>query len=468
MRRFKDNNGGIEKFLRIIIGSLASVFIMLALIGNIFYGMSESYCLAAAIFFIVISAIAYILRCCRSNYRVWLLIIFLLAFILRMTMLCVWPIVPASDFEDTYEAATLLSRASATNFRQVLQSQCSYYYAAWPQHIPFILIQMLIIRLFGEGYYAMQIIFNVFSAASCVLCCEIGRELYGKRAGVLAGIIMSILPIELMCSALLTNQHMATFFFLLSIYFLVANPIWKMEINVVFCALSAVISQIIRPEMIVYVIAVICYFIYKYFSNEISTKRLILCGIMFLAVYFAAINTISFFMVDGKIAKGKITQTNYKYKIVVGLNTQNEGRWNEEDFSYANDEQMLDELIKQRTRDKGQLMVLAIKKIMRQYGTYDYPWCIDENTPATVQKWYRALVNAPMLIILLFSLVKVIMSSFKKTKNEALILITMLGYFLIYSLIEVQNRYNYFMIPLFVVLSSGQIIKICEKIKAAE
>lgn len=468
MRRVKDNNGGIEKFLRIIIGSLASVFIMLALIGNIFYGMSESYCLAAAIFFIVISAIAYILRCCRSNYRVWLLIIFLLAFILRMTMLCVWPIVPASDFEDTYEAATILSKANALNFRQILQNQCSYYYETWPQHIPFIFIEMCAIRLFGEGYYAIQIIFSIFSAASCVISGKIAGCLYGKRCGILTGVIMSILPIELMCSALLTNQHMATFFFLLSIYFLVAKPIWKMEINVVFCALSAVISQIIRPEMIVYVIAVICYFVYKYFSNEISTKRLILYGAIFLAVYFVSLNIMSLFMVNGGFAKNKITQGNYKYKIVTGLNMKSEGRWNEDDFNYVNDEKRLDELIKQRTSDKSGLISLVCKKIMRQYGTYDYPWCIDKGLTKAMQKWYRALVNAPMLIILLFCLVKVIMSLFTKTKKEALILITMLGYFLIYSIIESQNRYNYFMIPLFVVLASGQIIKICEKIKTAE
>jgi len=166
---------------------------------------------------------------------------------------------------------------------------------------------------------------------------------------------------------------------------------------------------------------------------------------------------VSFLIATNGYVEKNITSGNYKYKVAVGLNAESNGRWNEADSQLAYDEVALDGLIKERTQNKLDLVVLGAKKIMHQYGTYNYDWCIEAKTGNFARKWHEPLTNGTMLVILLLCFFKVIMSIYNKSRREVLLLVTMLGYFLIYTVIEVQNRYNYFMIPIFVIFASGAL-----------
>ncbi|MBE7026946.1 MAG: glycosyltransferase family 39 protein [Ruminococcaceae bacterium] len=456
----------LEYAIRIMVCILVCVFLLFAIIGN----ASGPHNSGAG--FVTVSAATaamlwFLYGFCEKTqnaYKPWLILIFLAAFVSRLIMLSSWPIEPSSDFKSTYDAALALANANISEIEELLSTKYVYYYSIWPVHLPFILLETAIIKISGEGYYAIQVIFNIFSSLSCVIAAIIAKTLYGKRAGIITGIVMAFLPTRLMYSPVLSNQHIASFFFLAAIYVSIEKPIKHRLVNVALAAVCATVSQLMRPEMLIFIIAIMCYFIYKYilstWSKEragASAKKVIGYEAVFWAIYLFLMSGVSFLIATNGYVEKNITSGNYKYKVAVGLNAESNGRWNEADSQLAYDEVALDGLIKERTQNKLDLVVLGAKKIMHQYGTYNYDWCIEAKTGNFARKWHEPLTNGTMLVILLLCFFKVIMSIYNKSRREVLLLVTMLGYFLIYTVIEVQNRYNYFMIPIFVIFASGAL-----------
>ena len=461
-----------ENTVRFIVLAIMGAGLILAIGGNFTFVNRDIFrCILTVIgtsaFLYVFTLFA---RKTVDSYKVWLTMIFIAALILRIIMINTWKIAPTSDFKDTYEAALALADADISNLASVMRGENSYYYASWPVHLPFILIKMAIIKVFGEDIYPIQVIFNIFSAGSCVAAAMVAKSLYGRRAGITAGVFMCVFPLSLMYSAVLTNQHMATFFFLLSIYFIIDKPKKYKLRNVFFAGLSAAVAQLIRPEMQVYVIAVICYFLYKYIfsvryksSMKDAARKFASYSVMFLCVYIVAIYAVNLPLMQSGMIKESLMNTNYRYKIATGLNRETRGAWNEKDALHSTDYDELDRRIKERSSDFGQVLKLGAEKIAFQYGTYDYSWCIEGKSGGFVEKWYGPLTNDVMLVILILALMRVALAAFRRSRRELFVMIIMAGYFLIFMVIEIQNRYNYFAIPIFVIFACGSMEYICDE-----
>ncbi len=457
----------IECGVRVAVCALACIFVLLAVIGNLLatHSTGGNFTISVLVSAAVLCFIAAFAEKTADAYKSWLVFIFIVAFASRLIMLNMWPIEPSSDFANTYKTALALAEAGVDEIRTIMKYSFGYYYNGWSMHMPFILLEMAIIKVFGPGYYPIQVFFAVFSSLSCVVAAAIAKVLYGRRAGIITGIAMSFLPPVLMYSTVLSNQHVATFFFLLAIYILIEKRMKHRLVNVAFASVCIAVSQLIRPEMPVFVVAVLCYFVYKYIlgvknKRKLKALRKKVAGycVMVLGTCVILVFATSLFINEAGFIENRITQNNYKYKIAVGLNAESLGQWNEADAQYANNTPMLDKLIFERTENIFDLAILGARKTMYQYGTYNYPWCIQGKTGSFVEKWYEPLTNGSMLVILLLCLYKVIMSIFNKSKRELLLLLSLLGYFAVFTIIEVQCRYNYLMIPLFVIFASGALI----------
>ena len=463
-----------EYIARIGVIGVILIFTIFSILGNI--AATSSGIVYMTIGVILTAASLYILTAFSEKtvnaYNMWLSLIFIIAFLLRLIILNSWPIEPTSDFKSMYEVALKLSGSEFLERESMVGESLKYYYKLWPDHIPFILIEATILRLFGEGYYPIQVFFNIFSAFSCVLTAMIAKNLYGRRAGITAGLIMSLLPIGLMYSSVLSNQHIATTFFLLSVYILIANPLKQRLTNIAIASIFAAISQIIRSEMTAYIVAGTVYFIYRNIMSvkykkklPDATRKTAGYCVMFIGVYITICFATSLIMTESGIAVEKITNTNYKYKVAVGLNAESDGLWNEEDGALIKNNKALDKLIAERSQDKGKVVVLALKKIMYQYGTYNYPWCIENKTGEFAQKWYTPATNGVMFVILLLVLLKGLMALYSKSRRELLLMLIVVSYFVAFMLIEVQNRYNYMLIPIFIIFASGALVRVYEEVQ---
>lgn len=469
-----------EHIARMLVTVLMGIFMIIAICGNLGFagsGFLPGHSILNSIFAVVVTVIflSMFVRFAEKTadaYKSRLMVIFTISFVFRIIMINAWPIEPTSDFKDVYDTALGLSNTYISDLRSYMRTDGSMFYTTWSAHTPFLLMQTAVLKIFGEGTYALQVIFSLFSSLSCVVAAAIAKEMYGRRAGIVAGIVMSVLPVNLMYTPVLTNQHMATFFFLLAIYLIAASPFkWRLA-NIGLAGISAAISELIRPEMIVFVVAVVCYFFYKYILNITSKRRarrrvnkFMSRSVMFVGAYIVVIFIVNISLMQGGLIRSSIFDTNPKYKIAVGLNSESMGMWNEADYALVDEDEKLDELISERTQNIGGVIGLGAQKIAYQYGNYAYPWSVEGKSESFINSWYGPLTNDVMLVILILCLAGVVLSLIHKSHREMFLMIIMVGYFIAFWVIEVQNRYNYFMIPLFIVMASGSAMYFNSKAK---
>lgn len=468
---------GLDRAIQTIILILTVLCIGIAIIGGCDQPRNWWYSgVVAAGLVAVVGVLLFTASKTKQHFRFWLVVIFAAALAARLIMLQLWPIEPISDFKDTYRVAEGLSQVSPSAMPELMQHEFSYYYSTWSVHSVFILLELAIIKLFGAGYYPIQVVFNLFGAWSCVMAALIAKSLYGRRAGILAGMVMAFLPLNLLFCGVLSNQHVATSLFLTGIYFLIANPCRRMRYgkiyNVGLAAVFLCLSQLIRPEMLVFLIAVACYWIYTELIHKRNwdgvkegAKQFVLKSVAFFGIYFLVLFSVNGILLQSGLIGSPITDSNIPYKVATGLNQESKGLWNEQDAQLMDDEEALEALIVERVQDISQVISLMGEKLMYQFGTYNYSWCVVGETGKFVDDWYSPLTTDVMLVFLLLVLIEIASAAFTRDRRSLLLYITLIGYYLVFAVIEVQNRYNYGFIPIFLILASGGLVRLIDTVK---
>ncbi len=383
-------------------------------------------------------------------------IVFAVALILRLAMIWGYPITPVSDFQETFALANQLTQSS--DWGTVIASASGGFDTDWAMHVPFILLETLCLKLSGENVLGIQILFGILEAGSCLLCFKIAQRWYGTVPGIWAGLVSAINPILLCYSPVLTNQHAATFFFLLGIWFFLARPISSPWWNAGLTGLSFALSHLIRPEMQVVLIAVICYLGYQLFFFLLGRKKgksfkMILTGIVILGVFFIAIGLCDVALQKTGLTKQSIFNGNLTYKIAVGLNQDSKGYWNQEDWEIYHDQPELEQRIRERISQPG-MVEFMVKKVISQYGTYHYDWAVCDGASPEFRNIFSKTVQSFMFLILLLACVAILSLVRKFRMEEMFLLIVVLGYFITFSIIEVQDRYNYLLIAVFTIFAA--------------
>lgn len=383
----------------------------------------------------------------------------------RLFMLAVWNILPQNDFLTTYEIALHLSRVSVSQWASVLTEVGQLYQDYWCVHMPFILLETLILKMSGGAYAGIQFVFAVFSAGTCVLTAMLGERLFGRRTGILAGLLLIFQPTALFFTSVLSNQHMAAFFCVLGLYLLIAKPLRTEWGNAVTAGTALAFSQLMRPEMYVTLAAVACYEIYMLLALRgksrsekfISIKKAVirLVGIFF--IFFAILLLCNTALRETGMIRGSMFEGNFSYKLAVGLNEESQGEWNASDADVCNDSEELNRRIRERLQSPGKAALLMVRKEGALLGSYDYGWCAAGKSGYVAERFFPLVSEAYMLLVLLCAVIFGI-CSFKRGGNEQILLwLFLFAFFGVFALIEVQNRYNYLFLPALCVMASGII-----------
>lgn len=403
--------------------------------------------------------------------HLWLWGIFFLAFAARLVFALFWPIEPASDFAFTYTHAQALQGLPMAQWPEYFV-QIPRFQTVWSVHTPFLLFQALLLKLFGCGIVTLKI-FNAFwGSVTCLLAALLTKMLFGQKSGLLCGILLAVNPVCLFFTPVLTNQHIATMLFMGALYFFLCRPFFKVWINDLSAALLLALSQLMRPEMLVTLLAFICYIIWESYrkqnriQNGFGRRTLAVCKriAVIILTFTLCIQSVNVYLLSKNIVQEPITNTNLLYKIVIGLNYESLGHYTSADATLANDHAMLEQLLKERIQNKAILWDLLTKKTAFQFGTYSYSWSVDKMDNAFVQNIYQPLTQTYMLLLLAFALCTLFFTYKKHPPGLLLLLIILLGYFLTFALIEIQDRYNYFCIPLFTILASFSLVDLHRKI----
>lgn len=367
------------------------------------------------------------------------------AALLRILSALFWKIEPESDFLITYELSKLLSDTSLWQWGSALDSYGTIYNDIWSAHMPFIVYQSLFLRI-TDSAVILRLVNAVLSWSACVLCAKTARTLGGERSERLALCIMALNPAVVFFIPVLTNQHVSQFFFVLAVWALFSAPIKNIYIRAWISGACIAMSHLMRPEMQVVVIAVTVFVIYTCFKHGEAGKRLTVYAAgmcTFLAVIIAA-NT---FLVSAKVIHRDIYSGNLNYKIMVGLNPATNGSWSESDSRLIGDDEAINLQIQNRLKSPLRLAAMMYGKAAYQMGSYVYSWSYDKDMQWISDNIMRRCGAALMALVCLAAVWKMLL---RRRYDMIWIYLTLMGYAMTYSIIEVQGRYSFIFIPMLV------------------
>lgn len=382
----------------------------------------------------------------RVEFRYKTLIALIAAFALRILFVMFWKIEPTSDFKITLELSKLLHNTPFFKWGAALDSYGTIYNNQWSAHMPFIIFQSFFA---GDNYMTIQIVNAFFSGLTCVFTAGISNEIYGKKAAEATLMLSAVNPVSLFYIPVLTNQHISVCFFTAALWVFYKRPFKNNYLNIIICAVLTAISHLIRPEMYIVIIAAavmcVCY------MNKNKIKK-VAALIVYIAVFFSVLFSVDVFLRSNSITHQSLFNGNLKYKITVGMNKETGGAWNAPDAELIYDKEALNSEFSKRIHSPS--IKTMYGKIAYQFGTYVYPWSMSENHKLVSQLICRRGSAAFMSAVIVMAVLVLLFSRKKRIFPICLIVI---GYMAAFSLIEIQARYNYLIIPLLLILSGGAL-----------
>ncbi len=424
----------------------------------------------------------------------WLLAAVLLTvgLILRIRVINDLPMEPNSDYKTFYEIAALLNRNA------LIEEGIGYcdYVSMFPHVFGFPAVLSWVFGLFGTSVRTALLFNLVMEMGCCVMVWRIGRLAAGRLCALFSLALVVFLPSSILYSNFVASEPLFTFLLLTAVWlFALSLSDRGQEKHPWLCALKLsalgfvlAFGSFVRPMAVIFLVAaVICLLpgekkLPSLPRNDIplglraTDKGWKRCAII-VGVYllFSSLFTMGTgYAVDRALAG---SSASYGYNLLVGLNQESFGGWNQEDADYlyaaleatgsAQEAQLAcrDMALERLKTDPRALINLLVHKFDVLWGNDDYgaSWNIlfmDQQgtlTPERESFLYRMMDVSDLyyLWLLLGSGMLGVMLFRRKPDTLYACVLLFCGTVALHLFVENQNRYHYHAIPLLALFSGA-------------
>lgn len=432
----------------------------------------------------------------RRVERIAVAVIIATSAALRIFVIAKMPITPSSDFETYYRIAELMTQGG------LRASGYGGYIAQFPHVIGYPFVLSLLFRVTGPSVLAGLYLNMAASLFSVFLVYRIARTLAGRLGGFIALIGAAFWPSQILYGTILASEPVFTCLLLLGLWLFIylfryPQRISTLEGAIFLCiTLGAMLAltNAIRPLSTVMLIAAILCFIpcvVRFNRNEkLLNSRLtraacqgwFRAGIIFITftactqlIGASISNTIAYKLPGGAASFG--------YNLMVGVNVDSKGTWNQEDADFfaeqfnetnsateAHRASLEVALARIRNNPEG-IAILAVEKFAAlwdndDYGDYWTTLFLSQQGHLTPERQsfidsFKTPNNILYLTAVFFSMVfavQLLLS--KKTSPAQGMILLFIGTAALHMLLEFQNRYHYFMLPIFIIFAATAIANI--------
>lgn len=386
-------------------------------------------------------------------------IIFAVRFLIAMALIFMIQTQPVSDFNTMYQAAINLSQGGRDYLDNI-------YFFNWAYQTGFVLYESVILRIFGTGQFALQVMNALWLGGIGALVYGIALHLMSRKAAAMAALLYVLYPAPYFLTTVLTNQHIAAFFYYLAIYLLVRNEKLSLPMAILIGAVIA-IGNVMRPIGIILVLAILCWRLIRFLMGKDERKGRTLAGLLLIPIsYFAVFSLCSGAVAWSGLNPEGLSNNLPMWKFVVGLNQESNGGWNREDYdsyySLPSEEadQAMREVVQERLKaGPSALFDLALRKSTAMWGSAeDMYWGFGHLDgqrkigPKTVSQYLQDLDWADRgvyWVAFTLAILGLLSMLLRGSKGGPALLLTFLlcGYYAVHLIVEVQSRYRYFLMP---------------------
>ena len=422
----------------------------------------------------------------------FVIIVLAAAAVVRLLIVKNIPMAPASDYKTFYEVAELLKKGT---LQQDGEGYCNYI-AMFPHVMGYSFLLKLIFTWFGTSVFAGQCANIVLSTATVFLVYRIARKLGGRPAGILAILLGAFWPSQILYITTLSSEYAFTFFLYLAILLFVhlvqdyhggtEKPVIPILLHILLGGIIAVTAAI-RPMALILLIAIVlCLLPQKMKLPNIPRNDMSLWLRLLEKGWMRCVLIIIPYMIVSNIITTDIEMTinqsvpsasvSFGYNLLVGLNLNSYGGWNEEDSKFLYDNldstgSAIQAQIASRDlafvrlqEDPKALLNLFIKKYEVLWGNDDYgaTWNLillqdQEHLTTPISNFLytvRDYNNVLYISTVFFSIIALIYLWKKKGSYAYLLTLLYLGTVAMHLLVENQNRYHFHALQIFVILAA--------------
>lgn len=370
-----------------------------------------------------------------SKHKI-IIFLFLFAFVIRIGVI-LWIDTPViSDFKTMLDASKEL-----VNGTDAYKSMP--YFITWGYQMGHVIYQGILLNIINSITF-LKIVNAIATSFTVVMIYLIGKELSTTKAAIIISIIYSIFLFPLLLNTVLTNQLLPMLLILIAIYLWMKKK-KKNKLMPVIIGILLGISNMLRSETIVIIIAFVLYTIFLMIKKE-NRKALIINLCLIIISYFTLTTATSFVLKATDISPSGLENKNSSWKFLEGLNIETRGQYSEDDaIKYSYDKKKTTKELKKRIQEEWQQYpLLFAKKTKILWLNSDLSWPLGHIENQEDLKLYEGINQIFIYFFVIMSLLSAI-TLFKKTykKEQILILLILFVYFGVYLFIEVMPRYAY-------------------------
>lgn len=411
--------------------------------------------------------IAVICICYKINIPKFEIAIFALAFLVRLIIILKIEPPITSDFEILYNASQQF-RNGDYSFQNL------NYFQTWAGQTGQVIFQGFLLKIWNSPFFLKLV--NCLAASGIhVLIYLTARNFFSEKSSRAVAVLYCFSVFPATMTTVLTNQHVSAFLTYLAMYLLIAQKFntVKCWIKYPIAALLIAVSNMIRPDALVILVAVSVYCIFG-LCKKFSLKniryygmRLALFGITYIIIGSLLSGAVAW---SGINANGLSTsKEGMLIKFTFGLNQESRGSYNNNALKAAAEYiaqgmtpeearmKVIQEELNVGTTDLIHLFDDKIQSLWNGYGSY---WAVghlktEYMTLYTITVKYDKFCS---WFVFAVALIGFIYSYFKHKNNLKALIMPFIFFatFFVYLFIEIQPRYIYTtQIALYILAAGG-------------
>lgn len=427
----------------------------------------------------------------RVGEYIFVGIILAVALAVRIMVIDKIPMQVESDYKTYYEIADLLKQGTLIKEGK---GYCNYI-AMFPHVMGYCYILKTVFTWFGTSVVVGQYLNVFFSTATIFIIYRIGRLLGGRIAGIIALVGTAFWPSQVLYLTMLSAEYVFTFLLygsiLLFIYLVkrsnenISEAVFTITLHTILGVMIA-LTAAIRPMAIILLVAIIICLVPQKMKALAIPRNDIPLAIRFLEkgwlrcvliiIPYLIVSSFITTNIEATINKElPSASTSFGYNLLVGLNAESKGGWNDEDAKllYASMEATgsatqahitcRDLALIRLTSYPQKIFNLMIEKYELLWGNDDFgsTWNIaflqeqGELTQDRSDFLYnsRDYNNIIYLSTIFFALIALIYLLKKEGSYVYILILIYLGTAGMHLFVESQNRYHYFVLQVFIILS---------------
>ncbi|EEM19584.1 hypothetical protein bthur0001_53080 [Bacillus thuringiensis serovar tochigiensis BGSC 4Y1] len=312
--------------------------------------------------------------------------------------------------------------------------------------LPFIIYESIIIRIFGDTVFALQLFNILFCTGTAFFIYRIAAMVFGEECGRIASVFYVLYIPNIFVSSLLTSESLAIFLFYLACYILLYKGLdhpymW------VFSAILFACSNMIFPMGLFLPIFIAVYVLLIEFFQSAMKQKVLLKMIGILILFYSAHFGVSYGIQKMGMSQYTLSNETYVQSVLIGKG-KNEGK--------ITKNQSVTEHIDQKVKEIEEERFKLLKPVTNQFS--------DEGIHSILFKCEKLIYIA----VTLFMSIALLHFLIKKQQNEGYMLFLLLisGYVLL-RLFQVDMAYYSLIVPaLFILQSFGVYMSYvyCQKI----